>query len=283
MAIVLDGEQRSALAVTRSLGKKGIQVTIGAEKNPSLASSSRYCTRSFVYPSPYDDPVGFIRVLMDFLVNSPNSVLLPMTDVTLTEILSNRNEFPKNVILPFTDYDKYIQVTDKINLFRLGKELNVPIPTTFVSTDFNNQESLIETVKNFGFPVVVKPSFSKIRSEKGWINAGVYYAMDENILRKIISKNTFQRFPFLIQERIEGPGVGIFLLMKNGDVLARFAHRRIREKPPSGGVSVLSESIEPPVEPCKLLSRSLRKCTGQGSRWSNSKLIEKRMLPNLSK
>jgi hypothetical protein len=38
--IILDGNQRSALAATRSLGRKGIDVVVGAEKGRSLASSS---------------------------------------------------------------------------------------------------------------------------------------------------------------------------------------------------------------------------------------------------
>jgi predicted ATP-grasp superfamily ATP-dependent carboligase len=50
-------------------------------------------------------------------------------------------------------------------------------------------------------------------------------------------------FPLLIQQRIEGPGIGIFLLLWEGRTLATFAHRRIREKPPSGGVSVYRESV----------------------------------------
>jgi predicted ATP-grasp superfamily ATP-dependent carboligase len=36
--------------------------------------------------------------------------------------------------------------------------------------------------------------------------------------------------------------VGIFLLIWDGEIRARFAHRRLREKPPAGGVSVYSES-----------------------------------------
>jgi len=55
-------------------------------------------------------------------------------------------------------------------------------------------------------------------------------------------------FPLLVQERIVGPGIGIFLLRWEGRVLARFAHRRLREKPPSGGVSVYRESITPPAD-----------------------------------
>ena len=36
--------------------------------------------------------------------------------------------------------------------------------------------------------------------------------------------------------------------MRDGQIVAQFAHRRIREKPPSGGVSVLCESICAPEE-----------------------------------
>jgi predicted ATP-grasp superfamily ATP-dependent carboligase len=48
-----------------------------------------------------------------------------------------------------------------------------------------------------------------------------------------------------MQERIVGPGVGVFVLMWDGQPVATFMHRRIREKPPSGGVSVYAESIAP--------------------------------------
>src|SRR5262249_38745780 len=48
--------------------------------------------------------------------------------------------------------------------------------------------------------------------------------------------------PSLVQQRIVGPGVGVFVLFDRGEIVADFAHRRLREKPPSGGASVLSES-----------------------------------------
>jgi len=51
----------------------------------------------------------------------------------------------------------------------------------------------------------------------------------------------FRRSRF--QERVVGPGTGVFLLCDHGHLLTAFAHRRLREKPPSGGVSVLCESI----------------------------------------
>ena len=50
-------------------------------------------------------------------------------------------------------------------------------------------------------------------------------------------------FPVLCQQRIVGPGTAISLLVWEGEAKAAFAHRRLREKPPSGGVSVLREAI----------------------------------------
>jgi predicted ATP-grasp superfamily ATP-dependent carboligase len=47
----------------------------------------------------------------------------------------------------------------------------------------------------------------------------------------------------LVQEKISGEGRGVFLLMWEGEVKAAFCHRRLREKPPWGGLSVLSESL----------------------------------------
>src|SRR5258705_44770 len=50
-------------------------------------------------------------------------------------------------------------------------------------------------------------------------------------------------FPVLVQRRVSGVGEGFFALRWGGRTIAMFAHRRLREKPPSGGVSTYRESI----------------------------------------
>jgi predicted ATP-grasp superfamily ATP-dependent carboligase len=47
----------------------------------------------------------------------------------------------------------------------------------------------------------------------------------------------------LIQEYVEGCGVGLSVIMHEGMPIQLFQHRRIREFPPSGGVSVFCESV----------------------------------------
>jgi predicted ATP-grasp superfamily ATP-dependent carboligase len=270
-AIVLDGEQRAALAVTRSLGRRGVTVFVGSEKGPSLSSCSRYCSKSFVYPTPYRDPAGFLQSLIGFAKSCGDTVLFPITDVALTEILLHKEILPGNLRVPFDSYDKYAQLTDKINLFRMARELNVNVPSTLLSTDYDlrNPEIIVKNVSEFGFPVVIKSCASKIRTDSGWMDSRVNYANSEENLRKILAQEIYLKFPFLVQKRINGPGIGIFFLMKEGQVLAKFAHRRIREKPPSGGVSVLSEGIDPPQEAADAALKILERI-----RWTGIAMVE---------
>jgi predicted ATP-grasp superfamily ATP-dependent carboligase len=79
----------------------------------------------------------------------------------------------------------------------------------------------------------------------------------------------------LLQEFVAGHGEGVFLLASQGRTLIRFAHRRLREKPPTGGVSVLSESIAPGPE---LLSQSERLLAELN--WTGVAMVEFRRAPD---
>src|SRR5262249_42882381 len=82
----------------------------------------------------------------------------------------------------------------------------------------------------------------------------VRHAATREELRARLDELPPSAYPLLLQQRIVGPGVGIFLLLWSGGLVATFAHRRIREKPPSGGVSVYRESIaaDPRLVACSL-------------------------------
>ena len=93
------------------------------------------------------------------------------------------------------------------------------------------------------FPVVAKPGRSVADSAGVRHKLRVRHAATPEELLRVIAELPDAAFPLLLQERVIGPGVGIFLLLWDGEVRATFAHRRLREKPPSGGVSVYRESI----------------------------------------
>jgi len=178
-----------------------------------------------------------------------------MTDTTVNEILLHRNLFPENVRIPFSDHDRYDALSDKENLFRQAKNLAIPMPVTLFSSDFTGRNALISEAVEMGFPLVVKAAHSRARLSGEYVASSAMYANNPGELETVLGKDPFNRMRCLVQKKIHGPGIGIFLLARHGDVLARFAHRRIREKPPSGGVSVLCESIRPPAEALDAASR----------------------------
>src|SRR4051794_27875712 len=92
-ALVTDGNERSALAITRSLGRRGVSVFVGDEQGVSLASSSRFCFRHVTYPAPYRDPRSFNGYLADFVERARIDVLIPVSDVTTYLIAQNRDAF----------------------------------------------------------------------------------------------------------------------------------------------------------------------------------------------
>ena len=253
--IILDGNTRSALAATRSLGMKGIDVVVGAEGGRSLASSSRFCKRFFTYPSPDSDPAAFLRAVREMSERNVNAVLFPMTDMTVNEILLNRNLLPENVLIPFSEHVLYDALSDKENLFRQARKLAIPMPETLFSSDFTSREALVSEAVGMGFPLVVKAAHSRERLSGKYVASSAMYANNPRELRSILGNPPYHQTRCLVQKRIQGKGIGIFLLARNGDILAKFAHRRIREKPPSGGVSVLCESIRPPTEALDSASR----------------------------
>jgi predicted ATP-grasp superfamily ATP-dependent carboligase len=237
---VTDGDERPALAVTRSLGRRGIEVLVGAESKRSLASSSKYCAGRVEYPSPYHEPVGFSRFLRDLARRRHIDVLIPITDVTTYIVARHKAELEGGVRLPIPDFSAFDFVSDKWKLLKHAQETGMAIPRTHF---LRGAEGLGEVLGKLQYPVVVKPARSRVLTESGWMRTQVRYADSETELTRLYRENASLRLPSLIQERINGPGIGLFLLFDRGHLVTTFSHRRLREKPPSGGVSTLCESI----------------------------------------
>src|SRR4029079_17790876 len=92
------------------------------------------------------------------------------------------------------------------------------------------------------YPAVVKPVRSRLRTDDGWMPGDVHYAASPRELRMLYRDHEYlAAHPSLIQQRIAGAGIGVFVLFDRGQLVADFAHRRLREKPRAGGVSVLCE------------------------------------------
>jgi len=244
-AFVTDGDQRAALTIARSLGRRGICVIVGEERPRSLASSSRYCSRHVTYPSPYRHPEAFEQFMLDLVVRERVDVVLPVTDVTTHAIARHQDTLRRHSALATPPFEAFDLVADKGALLRRAARCGIAVPRTLVVDGIAGLKDLVEHVS---YPAVIKPVRSRLRTDRGWRAASVHYARSESDLWSLYQQTDYlTSYPSLIQERISGPGIGTFVLFDHGRLLAASAHRRLREKPPSGGVSVLRESA--PVDP----------------------------------
>ena len=239
--LVTDGRQRPALAITRSLGGRGIPVLVGAETPACLASSSRYCEGHVTYPSPEHDQKAFDRFVLALARRGEAGVILPVSDVSMAAITASQDALRHHCALACPPFSAFEAVTDKWSLVRRAQESGVPVPRTRL---VDGLADLRRSGDPADEPAVVKSVRSRVRSGTGWTATGAHYVQSRAQITRLYEETEYlQRYPSLVQQRIVGPALAVFVLFDHGRLLTDFAHRRLREKPPSGGASVLSESV----------------------------------------
>jgi predicted ATP-grasp superfamily ATP-dependent carboligase len=227
--------------VTRSLGRRGIPVTIADERRTSMAGASRHCRGSIQVPSPAVATEGFVARIHDEVCRGGHQVIIPTEDITLSVLAGARSRFEGMAALPFPDLETIRLAHDKSVVMSLAEDKGIPIPHTILVRD---PEDVDRAARRIGFPAVVKPRLSRVRRGGQWFNGGHTCYVHTVAELEGACRAVHEAVPFpLVQEYISGEGRGVFLLLNHGEVRAAFAHRRLLEKPPSGGVSVLSESV----------------------------------------
>jgi glycosyltransferase involved in cell wall biosynthesis/predicted ATP-grasp superfamily ATP-dependent carboligase len=260
-ALVLDGDERSALATVRALGGHEVRVTVGAPGPRSLAGASRFAHRRLVLPDPMSDADGLADQLGALAAREPGRVWFPMTDASLAVIDAIRSRLD-TIRLPIPAREALALAWDKARLIAAAADAGVAAPRTWLPATVAEVEALAAELP---YPVVLKPRQSRWRDPGGsFVEGRVSYAHQASELRARWQALDPRIPPPLIQEWVPGHGMGIFVLADHGQVLARFAHRRLREKPPTGGVSVLSESIAVPVELGRAADRLLSRLAWHG-------------------
>jgi len=247
--LVLDGEQRSALATVRSLGRAGYRVHVASQQPKCLAGSSRFAASATQTPNPLGSAQEFVAAIRSLVLKLDIGVLLPVTDASLSALLPHRECLAAR--LPFPCADAYNRLSDKGAVAAQAERLGMAVPRTIRLESGADYAAL--SPNSLSFPMVLKP-LSSVETVNGKrIRRSVIPIADARALDDAVRAQP-DAFPLLLQERISGPGVGVFVILHNGELVAAFAHRRIAEKPPWGGVSVLRESIE--LDP-RLLQQSV--------------------------
>jgi predicted ATP-grasp superfamily ATP-dependent carboligase len=241
--LVTDAEQRASLAVVRSLGRAGHHVVVCGGRSHTLAGASRFCRASHVVPDPRTDPGGYQAGIERLVESERIEIVVPLTDRSALTVPALRSSRPA-VAVAFPPFEAYERISDKRHLMDVARELGVPVPRQVVLENAAARVSAGHLRESgLGFPIVLKPARSAVSGEAGVRSFGVRMVDAEHELAPALAAFPPEAYPLLVQERITGSGLGAFMLADRGRVLASFAHRRLREKPPTGGVSVYCESV----------------------------------------
>jgi len=242
--LVTDAARGSAIAVIRSLGRRGHDVIAGDSEARSPGFYSRYASHRLRYPSPRTDPEGAVDTILHAARRRGVDLIVPVAEETVLLLSEARDRFTGVSKLALPDRYEYERTRDKLATLDLARKVGVPAPRTELVTTV--REALVAAA-SLGWPVVVKPrSASILRDGRLVERYEVSYA--ENARELVERMRPLEgRLEVLLQEYYPGEGHGVELLLERGRPLAVFQHRRLREVPLTGGASSFRESV--PLDP----------------------------------
>ena len=250
-AIILDGHLKSALATTRSLGKKGVQVTTAAERGTAMSLRSRYSARRFVYPSPLTEPQAFVQAIISLAKKVGGMpVIYAFSDETFLLISKNRKEIQKYATLLLSSEESVDVAFDKKKTLALAKKLNIPQIESIQGLPLNSSVPIVQGLslnnifRAMSYPAVIKPQSSCVWKDGVGIKGTAEYVFtsDELYVRASALYKKTGKYP-LAQTFIKGDEYGIEMLCQKGKIVAQVAHKRIRSLSPTGGAAVVKKTI----------------------------------------
>ena len=224
----------------RSLGRAGHHVVAVGSSRLAPGLASRWAAERVVAPPPTRSPMGFVEEIAR-IARRPNARLLPVTDASLVAVDRNRRRFPAASLALLPAREALEAVHDREVTLRCARRLGIPFPETEIVA---NERAIGLASTRVAFPAVLKPRASC------WVTTGgrIARATASFAAKPIDAANALRRFapgagPALLQSWVDGEGRGVFLLMRHGEPVARFAHRRVVSLRPEGGASAHAESI----------------------------------------
>ncbi|UCE59696.1 MAG: ATP-grasp domain-containing protein [Phycisphaerales bacterium] len=244
-AIVTYARGWHALAITRSLGRRGIEVYCGEEAPFAPCFFSRYCTGDFQYPSVSDQPAAFLDALeqkvgeLKLTADEPY-VLIPVHKETWL-IAQHRQRFEPHVRLALTTHENMVRTHDKGKLASLAAELGIPTPPT---RQFTSTDELYRAVPELGFP-----AFLKVREGAAGVGLKRVSSPEEltSSFKDFVTGFGLEPSEYpIVQQFVEGEDYCTTMLYDHGRYVAGMTYRNVRSFPRDTGAGALRETVQLP-------------------------------------
>ena len=125
---------RVGYTILKSLHSHGLKVWAADTSKKNICSMSKFCTGSFSYPDPFTEEDAFIKVLKEKVAELNPKVLMPTHDESVV-IMRHRDEFPKDLIIPYESADKLLLLANKAESTEIARKAGVSVPKVYHSVD----------------------------------------------------------------------------------------------------------------------------------------------------
>lgn len=257
------GMHTTGLTAARCLGREGIPVKgfdVSAER-PGFRS--RYCSAK-VCPDPLEQPDALVRFLRQQVRDgSQKVVLLPTSDVFFLFLSRHRAQLADKFLMNLPAEEVAESVVNKRRLYELAAANDTPFPGSYFPGTYDEAVAVKDSLR---YPAFIKPYWGhQWRAYFGGQHKGFKVRSPEEFLarfREVLESG----HPALVQSYVTSPDDNLFSLSlyvsQEGEVLAAFPRRQVRQYPPNSGTVTLAISERDP----ELVANGTRFCRSIGYR-----------------
>ena len=235
--LVLGADSPIGLTVVRELGARGVPVIAHGRSDRALGRFSRYACEFVLETRP------LVAWLPGFAAARGLGAVMAVSEGHLLELAALHGALGECRVLS-PDAAALALVLDKSQTFAAAERLKIAVPGSWQPVAGEDHATRAAQI---AYPVAIKwadpNAVQAALAAAGIALEKVEYAAGAGQLAALLARyNRLGQWP-LVQQYCPGYGLGQMLHMADGAATLRFQHRRLREFPPSGGVSSLCASV----------------------------------------
>ena len=238
--VITDAEERAVLGACRGLAAAGYRVSAVARLRPAATHWSRACAERVLLPDPRDGMRTFADGLAELLGEAYYAALIPGSDASLLAISEHRDLLEPLTRLGLPAREAVRDSMDKCVLQGAAAAAGLSMPPSRVCGD---ALEATEAAAELGYPVVLKPTASFVRSGDRLRQVPVAVVDGASALVDAAPRYAPQ---FIVQRYEHARFLSCTGVMADGRLLALTTSRVLRLWPAAAGMHTFSETIEVP-------------------------------------
>jgi len=236
--LLLGANDRACFSVAKNLTRHGYVIGVASWEWHPL-KYSRYVQAFYILPDLKTGMHHFYEAFQKLIAANNYWLVLPINDMAVEFLFHYKDQLEKNIIVGGINSQSAIKYSrDKYELWKICRELKMHVPSTMLVSSLGDFDKIKQDLH---FPVIAKPVSSKKIHENKIYSYTVKRLKTQNAVEEFI-RERITVIPILLQEPVEGFGIGFNFLARNGDVIAFYMHERIHE-PTGGGESSYRKTL----------------------------------------